>query len=110
MVAAANTGGAAGHPGTAAATDTAAAGSTADALGPAAAWRWTTALFSETGGRLLVTVPADRADRFAALFAGQACAEVGEVTADGALNVTAGGARVASWSVGELVRAWQTPI
>ena len=75
-----------------------------------ATWRWSAALFSETGGRLLVTVPAAHADRFAALFAGQACAEVGAVTAGGELTLTGAGAPVATWTVEELVRAWQTPI
>ena len=67
-------------------------------------------LFSETAGRLLVSVPAAAADRMIEHFAGHDCAAVGEVTADGRVTVVDGAATVATWQVAELVRAWQTPL
>ena len=67
-------------------------------------------LFSETGGRLLVSVPAAAADRMTEHFAGQDCAAVGQVTGDGCLTVVDGATTVAVWPVAALVRAWQTPI
>ena len=67
-------------------------------------------LFSETGGRLLVSVPAAAAGRMTEHFAGHDCAAVGEVTDDGWVTVVDGPATVAVWQVAELVRAWQTPL
>ena len=67
-------------------------------------------LFSETAGRLLVSVPPAAARRMNAHFAGHDCAAVGEVTGDGRVTVVDGSAAVAAWQVEELVRAWQTPL
>ena len=75
-----------------------------------AATRRNALLFSETGGRLLVSVPAAAADRMTEHFAGHDCAAVGEVTDDGCVTVVDGPATVAVWQVAELVRAWQTPL
>ena len=66
-------------------------------------------LFSETAGRLLVSVPPAAAERMSEHFAGHDCAAVGEVTGDGRVTVVDGAATVARWQVEELVRAWQTP-
>ena len=65
-------------------------------------------LFSETAGRLLVSVPPAGAGRMSGHFAGHDCAAVGEVTGDGRVTVVDGAATVARWQVEELVRAWQT--
>ena len=67
-------------------------------------------LFSETGGRLLVSVPASAAGRMAEHFAGHDCAAVGEVADDGRVTVMDTAATVATWQVEALVRVWQTPL
>ena len=67
-------------------------------------------LFSETGGRLLVSVPPATAERMTEHFAGHDCAALGEVTGDGRVTVVDGAAMVAGWRVEELVRAWQTAL
>ena len=66
-------------------------------------------LFSETAGRLLVSVPPAAAERMTGHFAGHDCAAVGEVTGDGRVTVVDGATTVARWQVEELVREWQTP-
>ena len=77
--------------------------------GQVAAARHSALLFSETAGRLLVSVAPAAAERMTAHFAGHDCAAVGEVTGDGRVTVVDGAATVARWQVEELVRAWQTP-
>ena len=67
-------------------------------------------LFSETAGRLLVSVAPADAERMAEHFAGHDCAVVGEVTGDARVTVVDGAATVAGWRVEELVRAWQTAL
>ena len=67
-------------------------------------------LFSETAGRILVTVPPAMAPRMAEHFRGHPYAVVGEVTGDDRLTVLDGGEPVAAWPVADLVRAWKTPI
>ena len=67
-------------------------------------------LFSETAGRILVTVPPAMAPRVSEHFRGHPCAVVGEVTGDGAVTVHDGGEPVAAWPVADLVRFWKTPI
>ncbi len=79
-----------------------------EALG--AAHRRAGLLFSETAGRLLVTVPPALAPRMTEHFRGQACTVVGEVTGDGVVTVRDGGEPVAAWPVADLVGAWKTPI
>ena len=76
----------------------------------AAAQRRAGLLFSETAGRLLVTVPPAMAARMDDHFRGLPCAAVGEVTGDDRVSVLDGGAPVAAWPVADLVRAWKTPI
>ena len=79
-----------------------------EALG--AARRRAGLLFSESAGRIVVTVPPAMAVRMAELFRGLPCAAVGEVTGDDRLTVLDGGRPVAAWPVADLVRAWKTPI
>ena len=67
-------------------------------------------LFSESAGRIVVTVPPAMAPRMDELFRGLPCAAVGEVTGDDRLTVLDGGDPVAAWPVADLVRAWKTPI
>jgi phosphoribosylformylglycinamidine (FGAM) synthase-like enzyme len=45
------------------------------------------ALYSESAGRLLVTVPADQADRFEKRMAGHAMAPIGQVVAEPRLRI-----------------------
>ncbi|MDE0228620.1 MAG: AIR synthase-related protein, partial [Spirochaetaceae bacterium] len=67
-------------------------------------------LFSESGGRIVVTVPSALAARVDEQLRGLPCAAVGEVTGDDRLTVLDGGEPVAAWPVAALVRAWKTPI
>lgn len=64
-------------------------------------------LFSESNGRLLVEVAADDASAFEAYFIGETLTLVGEVTGNGRLTVTVGGANVVDLSVEQLVKAWK---
>ena len=69
-----------------------------------------TALFSESAGRFVVTVAPDRQEAFELLFAGLACARVGEVTDQGRLTVTgAHGRRVIDVGVGDIKARWKAP-
>ena len=90
---------------------TACPGAAANSAAPAgnATSRHSALLFSETAGRLLVSVPPAAAERMTEHFAGHDCAAAGEVTGDGRVTVVDGAATVARWRVEELVRAWQTP-
>ena len=99
-----------GAAGAGAGTEPTGAAAQAAASAGHAAMRRNGLLFSETGGRLLVSVPAAAADRMTEHFAGQDCAAVGQVTGDGCLTVVDGATTVAVWPVAALVRAWQTPI
>ena len=67
-------------------------------------------LFSESAGRIVVTVPPAMTDRMDEQFRGLPCAAVGEVTGDRRLTVLDGGEPVAAWPVAALVSAWKTPI
>lgn len=68
-------------------------------------------LFSESASRLLVTVHPENQKRFAALFARQSCALLGEVTRTTQLQVM-GTDKVALIAAGldELKAAWQAPL
>ena len=77
---------------------------------PGAAHRRAGLLFSESAGRIVVTVPPAVAPRMDAHFRGLPCAEVGEVTGDDRLTLLDRGAPLAAWPVADLVRAWKTPI
>ncbi|MEJ2200531.1 MAG: AIR synthase-related protein, partial [Desulfuromonadaceae bacterium] len=67
-------------------------------------------LFSESQSRLLVTVdPAKRA-AFEALFAGSACACIGEVTAEPRLCISQAGTPLLDTDIHTLKEAWQAPL
>jgi phosphoribosylformylglycinamidine synthase len=76
----------------------------------AAARRRAGLLFSESAGRIVVTVPPAMAPRMDEQFRDVPCAAVGEVTADDRLTVLDGDEQVAGWPVADLVRAWKTPV
>jgi phosphoribosylformylglycinamidine synthase len=63
-------------------------------------------LFSESASRLVVSVPAEAQAGFEALFAGQAMARVGEVTASGGFSVKNGAREVLAQDVDVLARAF----
>ncbi len=68
-------------------------------------------LFSESQSRLLVSVRSENRQRFEALFAGQACACIGEVTEAPRLKVVGDGAQVLiDADINELKEAWQAPL
>ena len=70
-----------------------------------------TLLFSESASRLLVTVKPEHQEAFEALFAGQSCGRIGEVTAANDLRIT--GVRdepLAITSIDDLKAAWQAPL
>jgi phosphoribosylformylglycinamidine synthase len=65
-------------------------------------------LYSESAGRLVVTVPPDKAPAFEKLLAGTACARVGEVAADRKLVVTGlSGETIIDEPLADLKAAWQ---
>jgi phosphoribosylformylglycinamidine synthase len=64
-------------------------------------------LYSESASRLLVTVPADAAEAFESLFAGQCLAPLGRVRRDADLVVRLHGAELLRQSVQELADAWK---
>ena len=69
-----------------------------------------TLLFSESAGRFIVTVAPDNQDAFAALFAGQPAACVGEVTEMPQLKITGmDGECLADLTVEEMKAAWKGP-
>jgi phosphoribosylformylglycinamidine synthase len=68
-------------------------------------------LFSESASRLLVTVSPANRERFEALFAGQAYACIGEITAAPELRVVGhNGEILLRSSINELKEAWQSPL
>ncbi|WP_319408664.1 AIR synthase-related protein [uncultured Desulfosarcina sp.] len=69
-----------------------------------------TLLFSESAGRFIVTVAPDNQDSFAALFAGQPAACVGEVTELPQLKITGiNGNCIAALAVERMKSAWKRP-
>jgi len=76
-----------------------------------AAFRDDRLLFSESASRLLVTVRPDQAAAFEALFAGQACACIGEVTAEPELRILGlNGEILIKSSLAGLKESWQEPL
>ncbi len=70
-----------------------------------------TLLFSESQSRLLVTVRPDKRTAFEALFAGQSCALIGEITEDPTFVVNnAQGEAIISTRIEDLKEAWQAPL
>jgi phosphoribosylformylglycinamidine synthase len=68
-------------------------------------------LFSESASRLLVTVRAENAAAFEKAMAGNVCARIGEVVADGSFSVTGvAGATVVKTDIGALKASWQEPL
>jgi len=67
-------------------------------------------LYSESGGRLLVTVPEDRQEEFEARMAGHACAAIGQVTREPRLSVRGiAGEGILDVPVERLWQAWKRP-
>jgi phosphoribosylformylglycinamidine synthase len=65
-------------------------------------------LFSESAGRMVVTVDPARCEEFEALFAGRACACIGTVSAEPLFQITGcDGATVVAATVAELKAAWK---
>ena len=68
-------------------------------------------LFSESASRLLVTVKADDAAAFEALFAGQPCGCIGEVVDEEKVTLTGNDGKVLiSAGLDELKEAWQATL
>jgi phosphoribosylformylglycinamidine synthase len=65
------------------------------------------ALYSESASRLVVTVPAAKADAFEALFKGQHIACLGEVIDSGLFTVTSGSSKLISENVEELAKSFK---
>jgi phosphoribosylformylglycinamidine synthase len=68
-----------------------------------------TLLFSESLGRLVVTVAAEHADAFEAAMAGHTVARVGTITAEASVVLVRDGQTVVDASVDSLVAAWKKP-
>jgi phosphoribosylformylglycinamidine (FGAM) synthase-like enzyme len=65
-------------------------------------------LYSESAGRLVVTVPPEKAPAFEKLLGGAACARVGEVSAEGNFLVTGlSGGTIIDEPIAGLKEAWQ---
>ncbi len=67
-------------------------------------------LFSESASRLLVSVPAERQETFEALFAGQACARIGEVTAAPEIVFTSSETALCRLNVEQCAEAWKATL
>jgi phosphoribosylformylglycinamidine synthase len=68
-------------------------------------------LFSESASRLLVTVTPEHRARFEELFAGQACACIGVVSADNEVRLTGlNGEILVRSHIADLKEAWQSPL
>ncbi|MBN2793179.1 MAG: phosphoribosylformylglycinamidine synthase, partial [Desulfuromonadales bacterium] len=68
-------------------------------------------LFSESQSRLLVTVAPHHRDAFEALFAGQSCSHIGQVSESPELIIKdLGGEPLVRASITALKSAWQTPL
>jgi phosphoribosylformylglycinamidine synthase len=65
------------------------------------------ALFSESNGRFVVTVPPEKAAAFAALFAGLPCHRIGRVTSALSLSLTLGGKRLVDLPVAAMKTAYK---
>jgi phosphoribosylformylglycinamidine synthase len=70
-----------------------------------------TLLFSESQSRLLVTIRPDKQQEFEALFAGQSCALIGEITASPEFIVqNLQGESIINTRINDLKEAWQAPL
>ncbi len=68
-------------------------------------------LFSESQSRLLVTVHPEHQEAFVALFAGQSCCRIGQVTTQTELIINGlHGQRLVDVSLNQLKQAWQAPL
>jgi phosphoribosylformylglycinamidine synthase len=68
-------------------------------------------LFSESQSRLLITIHPDKQQAFEALFAGQSCALIGEVTENPEFIVNnSQGESIISTRINDLKEAWQAPL
>jgi len=68
------------------------------------------ALFSESPGRLLVSVRPEDRERFETTMAGHPCKRIGETTAEPVIAFAAGGKTALSVGLDEAERAFKTPI
>ena len=69
------------------------------------------ALFSESNSRFVITCPPDRVGEIQSMFAGVPCAQVGKVTADGALKITgASNSLVVDLHVDAIAKAFKEPL
>jgi len=69
------------------------------------------ALFSESNSRFVITCPPDRVGEIQSMFAGVPCAQVGRVTADGALKITgASNSLVVDLHVDAIAKAFKEPL
>ena len=67
-----------------------------------------TALFSESNGRILISVPADKSESFRNIMSGCACPEIGEVTASGFVKITGlDGSIAVNLSINDLKKSWK---
>ena len=67
-------------------------------------------LFSESNGRLLIEVAADKADEFERVMEGSAIACVGATKNDRMLSVSKDGALLFECGLDDLIGAWKTPL
>ena len=68
-------------------------------------------LFSESQSRLLVTVRSSQKETFEALFAGQSCRCIGQVTTQPELSINGlHGQKLLQVSLKDLKQAWQAPL
>ncbi len=68
------------------------------------------ALFSESQGRFVVTVAAERREQFEAALEGSALVHVGTVSESSSFNVTTPGGSAIHADIADLRRAWQAPL
>jgi phosphoribosylformylglycinamidine synthase len=67
-------------------------------------------LFSESNGRLLIEVPADKTEEFEKAMEGSAVSCIGAIKTEQKLTVTKDGKPVFEESLEELMGAWKTPL
>jgi phosphoribosylformylglycinamidine synthase II len=71
----------------------------------------TTILYSESTGRLLVTVDPGRQEEFESLMTGLCCALIGEVRSDEQLQITGrGGSGIIACSLNEMIARWKSTL
>ncbi len=67
-------------------------------------------LFSESNGRLLVEVPADKTEEFEKAMDGSAVSCIGAIKSEPRMTVTKDGKPVFEEELGALIEAWKTPL